>query len=182
MKKLSISTIAWKLLADLFLRHMLHMIVTRYIHLVEYYLSDTRYPVVVNVTCRSWQHTCDNGLCVPLVATCDTDNDCGDGSDETDALCGETFNMETPDILKCRQTSFYLSVVIWFLIITCNYRPQMKLRKGNVYTPVCQSFCSRGQCLLYHRPWADTPSRHPTGQTPPCPVHAVLHPSAQCML
>ena len=22
--------------------------------------------VVANVTCRSWQHTCDNGLCVPL--------------------------------------------------------------------------------------------------------------------
>ena len=24
------------------------------------------------------------------------------------------------------------------------YRPQKKLRKGNVFTPICQSFCSRG--------------------------------------
>ena len=24
------------------------------------------------------------------------------------------------------------------------YRPQTKLREGNVFTPVCQSFCSRG--------------------------------------
>ena len=29
-----------------------------------------------------------------------------------------------------------------FPIVGHFYRPQMKLRKGNVFTPVCQSFCS----------------------------------------
>ena len=49
-----------------------------------------------------------------------------------------------------------------------NYRPLTKLRKGNVFTPVCQSFCSQGGVCL-SACW-DT---HPPGQThPPCPVHA----------
>ena len=30
---------------------------------------------------------------------------------------------------------------------SANYRPQTKLRKGNVFTPVCQSFCSQGTCI-----------------------------------
>ena len=81
--------------------------------------------------------------------------------------------------------------------------PQTKLRKGSVFTPVCQSFCSWGggclaQCMLGYTPWADTPpGRHPLGQHPPWadtlradippeqtapgqtplyPVHAGIHP------
>ena len=50
------------------------------------------------------------------------------------------------------------------------YHSQMKLCKGNVFTPVCQSFCSRGlgvegclpQCMLGY-----TPSHTPPRQTPP---------------
>ena len=68
-----------------------------------------------------------------------------------------------------------------------NYRPQTKLWKGNVFTPVCQSFCSYGgclpQCMLgYTLPWADTPlGRHPLplGRYPPPPGQT---PPAQCML
>ena len=46
-----------------------------------------------------------------------------------------------------------------------NYRPLTKLRKGNVFTPVCQSFCSQGGVCL-SACW-DT---HPPGQThPPVP-------------
>ena len=56
--------------------------------------------VSVNVTCSAWQHSCDNGLCVPLVATCDTDNDCGDGSDETDELCGKNGGSDASRISK----------------------------------------------------------------------------------
>ena len=47
------------------------------------------------------------------------------------------------------------------------YRSQTKLRKGNVFTPVCQSFCSQGgvcpSAILGYTP----PSRHPPGQTSP---------------
>ena len=52
------------------------------------------------------------------------------------------------------------------------YRPQTKLQKGNVFTPVCQSFCSQGEvCLSAY--WDSHPL--PPGQTPPCPVHAGIH-------
>ena len=60
------------------------------------------------------------------------------------------------------------------------YRPQTKLRKGNGFTPVCQSFCSRGdlpQCMLgytttttslgRHCPGRHPPGKIPSGQTPP---------------
>ena len=54
------------------------------------------------------------------------------------------------------------------------YRPQTKLRKGNVFTPVSQSFCSWGvsaQCMLeYTSPWADTGP----GQTPSLGRHSPL--------
>ena len=52
------------------------------------------------------------------------------------------------------------------------YRPQTKLRKGNVFTPVCQSFCSQGgllQCMLgYTTPLGRPPlGRHiPLGKHP----------------
>ena len=42
------------------------------------------------------------------------------------------------------------------------YCPQTKLRKGNVFTPVCQSFCSRGgMSASVHA------GIHPPGQTFP---------------
>ena len=66
-------------------------------------------------------------------------------------------------------------VCLW-KISMLNYRPQTKLRKGIVFTPVCQSFCSQvGVCLSTcwihplgrHPHWADTPPRAdtPIGQT-----------------
>ena len=53
-----------------------------------------------------------------------------------------------------------------------NYQPQRSCGQGNIFTPVCHSFCSQGglpQCMLgYPPPGADTPlSRPPTEQTPP---------------
>ena len=85
------------------------------------------------------------------------------------------------------------------------YRPQTKLREGNVFTPVCQSFCSRGGgvgvCLSAcwdtspgqtpHPPPDISLDRHPPGQTPPmpsacwdthtpCPVHVGIHPHPPC--
>ena len=47
-------------------------------------------------------------------------------------------------------------LVMWYY-----YRPQTKLREDNVFTPVCQSFCSQGG-------WCTPPRQTPpTGQTPP---------------
>ena len=58
------------------------------------------------------------------------------------------------------------------LVVMPCYRPQTKLRKGNVFKPVCQSVCSQGegglpQCMLGRQPpWADTPlGRHPLQRT-----------------
>ena len=77
------------------------------------------------------------------------------------------------------------------LFRVCNYRPQTMLWKGNVFTPVCQSFCSQGGSAPVHAgipchppspdrhppqadspmqtlPWADTPWEDiPPGQTYP---------------
>lgn len=39
--------------------------------------------------CREDQFTCSDGQCIPQVWTCDGDIDCGDGSDETAASCGD---------------------------------------------------------------------------------------------
>ena len=39
-----------------------------------------------------------------------------------------------------------------------NYHPQTKLRKGNVFTSVCQKFCAYGGGVY---PRADPPGRHP---------------------
>ena len=52
------------------------------------------------------------------------------------------------------------------------YHPQMKLWKGNVFTPVCQSFCSQG-CVYPSMHWG----RHPSVQ---CMLGYT--PLAQCML
>ena len=49
------------------------------------------------------------------------------------------------------------------------YRPQTKLRKGSVFTSVCQEFCPRGGEMYSpladtpraDTPWADPPVRHP---------------------
>ena len=47
------------------------------------------------------------------------------------------------------------------------YRQQTKLRKGNVFTTVCQEFCPRG---VYTSLWADTSlARHIPMQTSPWP-------------
>jgi len=40
-------------------------------------------------TCGPDQFTCDNRHCIPYGWLCDTDNDCGDMSDE--ANCGRTY-------------------------------------------------------------------------------------------
>ena len=62
----------------------------------------------------------------------------------------------------------------------CYYRPQKKFRKGNVFTPVCQSFCSRGVCIpacTGQAPLADTPQgRHPH------PLHQQLLQHIVCIL
>ena len=44
--------------------------------------------VSADKTCSSREFKCNNGLCISLFLKCDTDNDCGDGSDEGD-FCGQ---------------------------------------------------------------------------------------------
>ena len=58
------------------------------------------------------------------------------------------------------------------------YRPQTKLRKGNAFTPVCQSFYSQGSvclsaCWDTHPPppGQTPPGQIPPAQTLPIPVH-----------
>jgi len=49
-------------------------------------------------TCSSNQFTCNNSRCIPLSYVCDTDNDCGDLSDE--ANCGTCADHSTDVVMK----------------------------------------------------------------------------------
>ena len=68
--------------------------------------------------------------------------------------------------------------------------PATKLWQGNVFAPVCQSFCSQGVWPQPPTPGQTHPvgrnplGRHSPRQTPPRPVHARMHTPlpAQCML
>ena len=106
--------------------------------------------------------------------------------------------------------------IVWIDLYSVNswlarlLAPTTKLRRGNIFTGICQSFCSRGgggegvsgRLPQADTPWADSPSprqtpprqtlpsgRHPlrpvhSGIHTPFPVHSGIHrpPPAQCML
>ena len=64
-----------------------------------------------------------------------------------------------------------------------NYRPQTKLREGNVFTPVCDSVHKGGgcnpTCITGHM------GRHPLGRHPPCSCmvnERVVHILLECIL
>ena len=78
----------------------------------------------------------------------------------------------------CNSHLFLWLRTIHFPCILNNYRLQTKLQKGNVFTPVCQSFYSRGVSASVHAgihlpPPGQTPlgrhplGRHPLGRHPP---------------
>ena len=60
------------------------------------------------------------------------------------------------------------SITNIFFVLLHSYRPQTKLRKCNVFTPVCQSFCSQGGCIP-----ACTGACIPPGR-PPSPSRRLL--------
>ena len=60
--------------------------------------------------------------------------------------------------------SFIYNVCRIFFI---NYRPQTKLRKGNVFTSVCKEFCPKKGVCIPAGTGADTPSANTPRQTPP---------------
>ena len=87
-------------------------------------------------------------------------------------------------IVVVHHTKYFLTQ----LILSYYYHPQMKLRKGNVFTPVCQSFCSQGRCTPPGTPppwqtqphWEDTPlGIHPQANIHP---QADTHPRADTPL
>ena len=57
-----------------------------------------------------------------------------------------------------------------------NYRPQTKLRKGNVLTSVCQEFCPWGEGSVH--PLTDTPRQIPPGRHTPGRHPLSRHPLA----
>ena len=62
----------------------------------------------------------------------------------------------------------------WLVQLRSYYRPQRSCGQGNIFTPVCHSFCSQGGSASVHAgipPCPPVPGRHPPDQadTPPGP-------------
>ena len=92
---------------------------------------------------------------------------------------------KTPFCSCCWHRSSFLRV----RNISDFYRPQRSCGQGNIFTPVCHSFCSQGgvcfsACWDNTPPWEQTPplggdplgSRHPQEQTPPPDTPQSRHP------
>ena len=75
--------------------------------------------------------------------------------------------------------------IIWALILL---PPPTKLQQGNVFTPVCQSFCLWGVSATLPNPWVDTPQADTLLSSACWDTHPLssacwdTHPPAQCML
>lgn len=55
----------------------------------RWYLADNKHCIHDNGTrCQPGQFTCMNGRCIRAQWKCDNDDDCGDGSDELERVCG----------------------------------------------------------------------------------------------
>ncbi|XP_059895450.1 LOW QUALITY PROTEIN: low-density lipoprotein receptor-related protein 2a [Gadus macrocephalus] len=55
----------------------------------RWYLADNKHCIPDNGThCQAGQFACMNGRCIRAQWKCDNDNDCGDGSDELERVCG----------------------------------------------------------------------------------------------
>lgn len=55
-----------------------------------YLANDDKHCIVDTGTrCSQSQFTCLNGRCISPDWKCDNDNDCGDGSDELETVCGK---------------------------------------------------------------------------------------------
>ena len=65
----------------------------------RWYLADNKHCIPDNGTrCQAGQFACANGRCIRSQWKCDNDNDCGDGSDELERVCGRRTGVQTPPV------------------------------------------------------------------------------------
>ena len=80
-----------------------------------YLANDNKHCIVDNGTrCDSSKFTCLNGHCISEQWKCDNDNDCGDGSDELESVCGK---LDSWSFLLGANNVFMPS--IWYRILLC---------------------------------------------------------------
>ena len=60
--------------------------------------------------------------------------------------------------------------ILFCMLLSACYRPQTKLREGNAFTPVCQSFCSRREVS-----GSGSGGIYPPRSQPPSHTHPVTH-------
>uniref|UniRef100_A0A9J8ABN9 Low density lipoprotein receptor-related protein 2a n=1 Tax=Cyprinus carpio carpio TaxID=630221 RepID=A0A9J8ABN9_CYPCA len=94
----------------------------------RWYLADSKHCIPDNGTrCQPGQFTCMNGRCIHAQWKCDNDDDCGDGSDELERVCGSKSHF-----VFVPQAAAFISLSAFH---TC---------EPTVFT------CGNGRCVPYH--------------------------------
>lgn len=73
---------------------------------------------LVDRKCGDNEFQCSNSsLCIPATFMCDTQNDCADGSDETQQLCSELSYL-TSHIVEVNLSALVIVINVWNAAVT----------------------------------------------------------------
>lgn len=95
-----------------------------------YLANNNKHCIVDNgIRCNGSSFTCLNGHCILEQWKCDNSNDCGDGSDELESVCGELNSWE-----PLSEVNKVFMPGVWYRILLCVNRLVRNVPKHPVKT------------------------------------------------